>query len=199
MIKYLLLVFLLLESGSALAQKTKKVKVYENEVFSISIPKKWTTYTDIAKDKTVIFQMAPRSEINSRYYVKSDDGVIIKSKESSSSGSREGKFSYVRLDISEEPLQYDSLEAYVQYRSLRFAQRENKIAGESQKIYKESNDHYIEILKLRNIGSEVLMYHLMHVKSHNGKLYMMIFSSSEEKLEKYIDDAKMAFESFEFL
>jgi hypothetical protein len=191
MIKYLFLLILFLGTGSLPAQKKKPPKKYENKVFSITIPKRWTKYSDLAKDKTVVFQMAPKSEINSRFYVES--------KESSSPVTREGKFSYVRLDISEEPLKYDNLEEYVQYRILRFSQRENKIDGESQKIYKESDDHYIEILKLKNIGTEVIMYHLMHVRSHKGKLYMMIFSSSEEKLEKYIDDAKQAFASFRFL
>jgi hypothetical protein len=198
MIKYLILIVLILESGSSLAQKNKKPKVYENDVFSISIPHGWKKYQDILKEETVVFQMAPKREIDRRLYEKSNNRVILKSKESSSSTSREGEFSYVKLDISEEPLKYENLEAFIEYRMSRFAIRKNKFQGESQTIYEEADNHYVEILKLKNIGSADLMYHMMHVKSHNGKLYMIIFSSPEEKLEKYINEVKQAFESFKF-
>ena len=198
MIKYLPILFLLLGTHPSVAQKTKKAKIYANDVFSISIPYGWKKYQDINKDKTVVFQMAPKGEIQQEYYVKSSGNIVTDLKKSSAQSYR-GSLSFIKFDISEEPLEYENLEAFIRNRSARFARRENKFDEESQTVYKESDDHFIEIIKFRNMGSDKLMYHLMHLKSHHGKIYMIIFSSPEDELPKYINDAKIAFASFQFL
>jgi hypothetical protein len=198
MIKYLLIIFLSLGTGSTQAQKSKKAKNYENDVFSIVIPNGWKKYQDIPKEETVIFQMAPKGEIQEEVYIQSSGNIVIDLKKAPEQAAR-GSMSYTKFDISEESLRHVNLEAYVQQRVSRFAKRERKYEGESQTVYKKSDDHFIEILKFRTIGSEILMYHLMHFKSRDGKLYMIIFSSPEEKLPKYINDAKVAFASFRFL